>query len=93
VDDFDVLAMASNPNKADSPLLVDANRVLPFAIATQSRGSVHLQQLAQSDPFECTEAPGMLVMKKRFGFLAAKAPDHTCMILRDALYVKRRISG
>jgi hypothetical protein len=101
------MAMAVTPNKTDSPLIVNANRVLAFPIASQrfqliSRrrgqdakfcGCVHLQQLAQRDPLECTEAFGMLIMKECFGFLAAEALNHTLRILRDTLYVKRMIYG
>jgi hypothetical protein len=50
---------------------------------------VQLEQFAQGDPLECTEAPGVVIMKKRFGFLAAEAPDHTSMILRDTSYFKQ----
>jgi hypothetical protein len=35
VDDFDIVAMALTPDKTDSPLIIDPNRVLPFPIASQ----------------------------------------------------------
>jgi len=35
IDDFHFVTMAITPNKTDSPLIVDTNRVLPFTIASQ----------------------------------------------------------
>ena len=35
IDDFHTIAMAITPNRTDSPLLIDANRVLPFPTASQ----------------------------------------------------------
>src|SRR5216683_2087154 len=64
IGNFHIEGMAITPHEADSPLVVDANRVLPFAITsqrfqmiagrrsedTQLGGSVELQQLAQRGP-------------------------------------------
>jgi hypothetical protein len=35
IDDFHIVAMALTPDKTDSPLIIDPNRVLPFPIASQ----------------------------------------------------------
>ena len=96
--------MAITPHKTDSPLLVYANRVLSLAVAPQCfqliagrrtqnaqfAGSVQLQQFAKSDAFEGAEALRVLIVKKRFRFLGAKALDHTQSILRITLYSKRK---
>ncbi len=102
IGNFHIEGMAITPHEADSPLVVDANRVLPFAITsqrfqmiagrrsedTQLGGSVELQQLAQSNALEGTEALAMPVVKKLLGFLRAEALNHTQSILRSTLYVK-----
>jgi hypothetical protein len=36
IDDLDVVTMTGTPNKTDSPLAVDPNGMLPFAIACKS---------------------------------------------------------
>ena len=91
VDDFHVVAMAITPNKTDSPLIVDPNRVLPFAIASQSfqlisgrrrqnvqlRGGVKLEQLPDCNPLDSAKTLAVLVMKKLLGFFGAEALDHT----------------
>jgi hypothetical protein len=35
IDDFHIVAMAATPDKTDSPLVIDANRVLSFPAASQ----------------------------------------------------------
>jgi hypothetical protein len=96
--------MAIAPHKTDSPLIIDSDRVLPFPIAsqclqlitrrrsqdTQLCGSVQLEQFSQGDPFDRSKAFGMLVLKKLFGLLRAKALNHTPIVPRTTLYVKRR---
>ena len=52
-----------------------------------------LEQFSQSDPFDGAKTPAVLVVKKILGFRRAKALDHTSMIRRHALYVKRFIVG
>jgi hypothetical protein len=50
---------------------------------------MQLEQFPQGDAFEGTEALAVVILKKLFGFLRTKAPNHTQKILRIALYVKR----
>ena len=102
IDDFHIVAMALTPDKTDSPLIIDPNRVLPFPIASQCfqlisrwrsqnaqlRRSVKLEQFPQGDPLDGTKAPGVVIVKKLLSFLRAKALNHTQRILRHALYVK-----
>jgi len=81
-DDFDIVAMALTPDKTDSPLIIDPNRVPPFPIASQCfqlisrrrsqnaqlRRSVNLEQFPQSDPFDGTEPPAVVIVKKILSF-------------------------
>ena len=83
IDDFHFVTIAVAPNKTDSPLIVDANRVLPFTIASQCfqlisrrrrqdaqlRGCVKLEQLAYCNPLDGAKTLAVLVMKKFLGFL------------------------
>lgn len=52
-----------------------------------------LKQFSQGDPFDGTKTPAVLVVKKILGFRRAKAPDHTLIVLRHALYVKQFFAG
>jgi len=75
--------MALTPDKTDSPLIIDPNRVLPFPIASQCfqliprwrsqnvqlRRSVNLEQFPQGDPFDGTELPAVLIVKEFLSFL------------------------
>ncbi len=83
IDDFHFVAMAFTPSKTDSPLIVDPDRVLSFAIAsqrfqlisgrrrqnTQLRRCVKLEQLPYCNPFDSPKMLAVLVMKKLLGFL------------------------
>jgi len=82
IDDFDIVAMALTPDKTDSPLIIDPNRVPPFPIASQCfqlisrrrsqnaqlRRSANLEQFPQSDPFDGTEPPAVVIVKKILSF-------------------------
>lgn len=107
VDDFHMVAMAVTPDKTDSPLIIDPNRVLPFPVASQcfqlisrrrsqnaqlSHG-VKLEQFPQSDPLDGTKPSAMMIVEKLLSFLGAKALNHTRRILRHALYVKQLMSA
>jgi hypothetical protein len=105
VDDFHIVAMALTPDKTDSPLIIDSNRVLPFPIASQCfqlisrrrsqnaqlRRSVKLEQFPQGDPLDGAEPPTVVIVKEVLSFLRAKALNHTHRILRHALYVKQEM--
>jgi hypothetical protein len=89
--------MALTPDKTDSPLIIDPNRVLPFPITsqcfqlisrrrsqnTQLRRSVKLEQFPQGDSLDGTKL-ATVIMKKLLSFHGAKALDHTHRILRHA---------
>jgi hypothetical protein len=75
--------MALTPDKTDSPLIIDPNRVLPFPIVSQCfqlifrrrsqnaqlRRSVNLEQFPQGDPFDGAELPAVVIVKEILGFL------------------------
>jgi hypothetical protein len=50
VDDFDIVAMALTPDKTDSPLIIDPNRVLPFPIASQCFQLGHARAVRELHP-------------------------------------------
>jgi hypothetical protein len=91
INNFHLITMPAPPDEADSPLLVDPDRMLSFPIAAQRlqlvpgrrcqdaqfRCGMQLQQLAQRDTLEGPEAPGMLIVKKLLGFLRREALNHT----------------
>jgi hypothetical protein len=82
VDDFHVMAMTVAPSEADSPLVINSNRVLPLPIASQRlqvipgrRGQIveisrcmKLQQFPQGDPLDGAKTPAVLVVKKILSF-------------------------
>jgi hypothetical protein len=95
--------MAIAPDKADAPLIIDSDRVLPFPISSQRlqlvprrRGQdpqfcrrVELEQLPQGNALDGAETLAVMIVEKLLCFLRAKALDHTSRVLRNTLYVKR----
>jgi hypothetical protein len=81
IHDFDIVGIAIAPDKADAPLVVDANAVLPFPITSQRfqviarrrpqiakfRGDVQLPQLSLGHPFASPKAFDSLPAVKLFG--------------------------
>jgi len=81
--------MALTPDKTDSPLIIDPNRVLPFPIASQCfqlisrrrsqhaqlRRSVKLEQFPQGDPLNGTEPPAVVIVNELLSFLRQAADD------------------
>ncbi len=102
VGNFHVIAVAIAPDKADAPLSIDSDGVLPFAVSSQRlqlisrrrgqdaqfRRGMKLEEFPQGDAFDGAEAPAVMIMEKVLRLLRAKAPNHTPSILRDTLYVK-----
>jgi len=96
IDDFDIESVALMPFKADSPLLVDADGILPFPFASQSvkhvswiqhqglqaRGGMEHHQSLSCLPFEGLETSNASVVKEFFGIPTGKGLDHTGRILR-----------
>jgi hypothetical protein len=79
--------MSIAPDKANSPLLIDADRVLAFPVASQSlqliagrrsknaklRSGMQLEQLPQGHALEGTEALAVLVAKQLLGIPRSEA--------------------
>jgi len=75
--------MPITPDKTDSPLFVDPNRVLSFAIATQTFelisgrrrqnaqlcGCMKLEQFPDGNPLDSPKTLAVLVMKELLRFL------------------------
>ncbi len=91
IDDLDVIAVTITPDETDSPLLVDADGMLPLPVSvqgfqlvsrrkgehTQLRRRMQLQQLPQRNPLERPKSPKMLVLKQLLGLFRGEALDHT----------------
>ncbi len=90
IDDFHFIGITATPNEADSPLLVDSDRMLTLSYAAQSlqmipwrrskntqmRSSMSFEQFSHGDPLEGSEAPAVMDVKKLLRFLRAKALNH-----------------
>ena len=83
-----ILGTLRSPHKANSPLIVDTNAVLPLSISLQSfkmiawrytqvfkdRGPVKLLQLSKRRTFNIDPATYTSALKKGLGVLALEAP-------------------
>jgi len=90
IHDFNIVSIPFPPNKADAPLVVDADAVLPSAIAMQRfepitrwRGqiaqvcrSIDLCQLSLRDSFDGTKPFRPLPLMRAFRLLRAEGLDH-----------------
>jgi hypothetical protein len=90
IDDFDLMGGTFGPDEADSPLAVDANAVLPLAIAPKCfqaisrRGSKIAElrrrfqhpQLSPRGTFKNPESTYGLSCRQRPGILIAKGYNH-----------------
>jgi hypothetical protein len=91
VHDLDFVRVASIPAKADSPLVVDADAVLPGAPASEflepiargnsevveRRGRIHLPQLAKRDPLKVgTHLPDGLPIEQAPRIPVAETANH-----------------
>lgn len=86
------------PTKAEAPLVVDANTVLPFTVAVESfqvvpgwgtrisqRGSsIKRLKAPTRGPFDGREAANELSGKESFRIAAAETADHTLIVSRVA---------
>jgi len=87
---FHVIGISVFPMKADPPLIVDPDTMLPFAIALQGfepvarwnpevlqmPGLMKVQELASCNPFDRTKPRHILIIEQRPYFGIAKGPDH-----------------
>ena len=87
---FHVIGISVFPMKADPPLIVDPDTMLPFAIALQGfepvarrysevlkiPGPVKVQKFSTCCPFDRTKPRHILIIEQRPYFGIAKGPDH-----------------
>jgi hypothetical protein len=77
IDNLDVFGSMSGPAKADSPLVIDPDAVLPFSVAPQALESIagrHTQVIeAGGDAFEALD---VLSLCEGFGVGTPKRSDH-----------------
>ncbi len=96
VDDFYFVGIAITPDKADSPLVIDSDTVLPFSASferfntvawkyskvAKRYGSGEHFELAPGNSLDGTKSPGRPEMEKGFRLLAAKALNHDYPVVR-----------
>jgi hypothetical protein len=90
VNDFNVFGSMTGPAKADSPLVIDPDAVLPLSVAPQALqsiagrhtqvieagGDLELPQLATGHDGDALEAPDALSLCEGFGVGTPKRSDH-----------------
>jgi len=90
VHDFNLVRAILSPNKAHTPLVIDADAVLSFAVTLQRfksipRGNpqagqfgtrVQLQQFATRNSFDVPEPRHDLAAEKRFGIETGERVNH-----------------
>jgi hypothetical protein len=90
VDNFDLPGIAISPFKTDSPLVIDTDAPLAFAVAFQRfqpvsrRGAklfnlnypVDLAQFPKSNSLKSRILPAMAMLKNLLGFLVGEGADH-----------------
>jgi len=91
---FHIVGIALTPDKADAPLVVDADAVLPFPVAfqcfqviarrrpqiTKLGGNIQLPQLSLGHPFESPEALDSLPAVKLVGLPRPERLDHLASV-------------
>ena len=90
IHDLNIERITLNPGKADPPLIIDTNTVLPLPISLQSFqtisrrnpqiterwGEVENQKLPSRNSFYATKLRYVLIVKQRFRLFGAKGADH-----------------
>jgi hypothetical protein len=90
IDNLHIVGIPVAPDKADAPLIVDANTVLPFSVAfkrfqvisrgrgkvTKLRGNIQLPEFPLCHPFESPKPPDALPRMKLFRIFRPKRLDH-----------------
>ncbi len=97
VDDLDVMGVSAGPAEANTPLLVDADAMLPRPIAAEllevvcgrnakvekAGGRVEQEKLAESDSQKLGRQPtDPLPLEETFGIPVAEATNHAHIITR-----------
>ena len=91
ISDFDFVRSVCFPDEADSPLIVDANGMLPFAVSFEGFESIARRNREMFEFGDCVElseisqsytlniwwkAAGFPFVKKCFGVFAGERSDH-----------------
>jgi hypothetical protein len=99
IDNLDVLCRASSPDKANSPLIVDPDTVLPLPVADQHLDPVPwdrreiLQflsiikhpQFSPRNRFDAFEPASPFAVEELLGLLGAKRSNHAGGVAREPL--------
>lgn len=103
IDDLDVVDGPVFPEKADAPLIVHADTMLPLSSSNELLKSigrrnpevvgrfcgVQDQELPKSNALNGRKLPGMAPLKDLLGFAAAEVLDHGLIIPSRGIIVKR----
>jgi hypothetical protein len=103
IDNLHIIGIPVAPDKADAPLIIDANTVLPFSLAferfqvisrgrgevTKLGGNIQLPELPLCHPLESSKPPDALPRMKLFRISRPEGLDHIESVIRCSLYVKR----
>jgi hypothetical protein len=102
INNFNLLGMAIGPNKANTPLVVDADAVLPSSVATQSfqpvagrytqkvktRRGMYLLQFPNSHGCNVRKPCHPSPVKQQFGVRVAEALNHADIVTSFGINVK-----
>lgn len=103
VDDFHRVRIAIAPDKTETPLVINANTMLPFAFTVQRLqsiprwrcqvaefcGALQLPKLSARDPLDRMKTPAALAVVKLLSLQTAERPNHSESLYRTAYNVKR----
>ena len=96
IHNFDIVRVAVLPSKANSPLIIDTDAVLPLSVPFQrfqliagrlpqilnSSGAVQVEKFAPRLPFESLKTSNSAIIKESGGVAASKRFDHVGRIVR-----------
>jgi hypothetical protein len=103
IDDFDVISSILLPNKTDTELIVDADAVLPYPIASQwfqhvsrwiteivqTGGCIHAVEFAPSNGFNIPPSPIRTQLRKFRSVTVFETPNHAIRVYCMAFNVKQ----
>jgi hypothetical protein len=96
IHNFDIADIAFFPFEANSPLIIDANAVLPMPVAFQrfkliawrlleilkGSGAIQIEQFAPRRPLKGLKADDTTIIKKRGGIATSERLDNASTIIR-----------
>jgi len=107
VNNFDFVGVSNAPYKANAPLIVDADAVLPLSIPFQAlaaasrqcrkRSDIHSGiedvQFAKRRALDCFKPARTFPAKKALGIRAAEGPDHCPKVYCFPFHVNQQERG